>query len=112
MGFLNIIRQKSDSQKSLFSIVTALVLTFFVVALWFSFSNNSSDDQVNNDKLSSISPMQVIKEEFSKMFSVFDSNISDSASSSPIIVEIVPDLATSSGTSTKSNTEISTTSKK
>ena len=112
MGLLNIIKQRPNNQKSIFSIITALVLTFFIVALWFSFSNNFSDNEAgkNNDKLSSISPWQMIKEEFSKTFSFFGAGISNSASSSPVIVEVIPDNQTIS-TSTATSTKVSTTSK-
>ena len=71
MGILNKIRQISDSEKKIFSLISAVVLTLIIVVTWFSFTNSSaSDNKIDTqDRLSSISPVQVIKDEFSKVFS-------------------------------------------
>lgn len=122
MGLLNMIRQRPDNQKSTFSVIMALVLTFFVVALWYSFSRNSSSDQAVQDdnKLSSISPLQVIKDEFSKLGAIFSGNNINQASSS-LIVQVIPDsLGTTTSTSsinqssttTNINNDLATTSNK
>jgi hypothetical protein len=70
MGILTKIRQRPDNEKRIFSFVTAGVLTIIIFVVWLSFSNSASNTQTENpDKLSSISPLQVIKDEFSKAFS-------------------------------------------
>ena len=110
------IRQRPDNQKKFFALITALILTLIIVGFWFSFSNNSSENQIaggNQDKLSSLSPWQVIKDEFSKAFSGLNNEISDQASTSPIVTEVIPeDLSTSTGsttTDTAVNTNIAAT---
>ncbi|OHA46985.1 MAG: hypothetical protein A2541_01025 [Candidatus Taylorbacteria bacterium RIFOXYD2_FULL_36_9] len=73
MGLLTNIRQKSDGSKKLLALIIAIILTLIIVGLWFSFTaKTAADDQIVNQKpslLSSLSPWQVIKEEFSKVFS-------------------------------------------
>jgi hypothetical protein len=112
MGILNKIRQKPDNQKKIFSLVSALVLTFIIIVVWISFNKDFSASKVvekEPSKLSSISPIQMIKEEFSKAFSDFNAKVSDleidslMASSSLISEEIME--ATSTATSTASTTE-------
>ena len=99
MGILNSIRKKSDNQKKVISLFLALTATFFIVGIWYSFTNNSP---VDNDKLSSVSPWQMIKEEFSKAFSDFNSDITISENKSSIPVEIILDnLSTSTATSSE-----------
>ena len=108
MGILNKIRQKSDNQKKIFSLVSAFVFTFIIVAVWFSFNNDSSASEIveqEQSKLSSISPVQMIKEEFSKIFSDFNTQITDLdlemdsiASSSPVSEEIIEATSTASTT--------------
>lgn len=87
MGILAKIRQKSDQQKKVFSLVTALILTAVIVVVWFSFNNVSFNGQMpdGSDKLSSVSPIQMIKDEFSKAFSNFNNNVSDLEASSTTI---------------------------
>jgi len=71
MGILNKIKQKPDSQKRVISLVFSLVITIFVVGIWYSFSEKKGSTELSADeqsKLSSLSPIQVIKDEFSRMF--------------------------------------------
>jgi len=71
MKFLDQIRQKPDNQKRIIAFSSSIFLTLVIVLIWFS-SNGGSDIKVsvnNDDKLSSVSPFQTIKEEFSKIFS-------------------------------------------
>jgi hypothetical protein len=95
MGILENIKQRPDNQKKFFSLVLALVLTLFIIGFWFSFMNNSSDNKTasgGSDKLSSVSPWQVIKDEFSKAFSGFSTDLSSTTeSSSTVPVEVVND---------------------
>lgn len=95
MGILNSIRQGPDNKKKIFSFVMALIFTFFIVGLWFSFSNNSVSDKASGvqDKLSSVSPWQVIKDDFSKAFSGLNGEMFDTTeeSSTTVQVEIVSD---------------------
>lgn len=72
MSLLTKIREKPENQKRVFSFVSAGVLTALILVVWLSFSDTSANKRIENeDKLSSLSPMQVIKEEFSKAFSSF-----------------------------------------
>lgn len=76
MSILTKIRQRPDNEKKVFSLVTAGVLTLIIFIVWISFTRTSktlSTEQVaTEDKtLSSISPIQVIKEEFGKAISNF-----------------------------------------
>jgi glucan phosphoethanolaminetransferase (alkaline phosphatase superfamily) len=111
MGILNKIRQKPNDQKKIFSLVSALVLTLIIIVVWISFNKDFSASKVvekEPSKLSSISPIKMIKEEFSKAFSDFNTKMTDleinsTASSSLISEEIIE--ATSTVTSTASTTE-------
>jgi len=110
MGILTIIRQRPENQKRVFSFVAAIVLTFFIVGIWFSFSKNSDEELAGEQKetLSSISPIQMIKEEFSKAFSNLGEETSDSESSSTVQVEVIQEdlmVSTSSATTTATSTE-------
>lgn len=99
MGILTYLRQKTDKQKKIFSLVSAAVLTVIIVGSYFSLTDNLGPDQVKENepsKLSSVRPLQMIKEEFSKVFSK-----PDSLSSSSLPVEIIE--------ATTSESEISTT---
>jgi len=109
MGILNKIRQKSDNEKKIFSLISAVVLTLIIVVVWSSFAGSSADDNEidTQDKLSSISPMQVIKDEFSKVFSSLDSDIKASSSTSTIPIEIINEELASSSLAT--STEMGTT---
>ena len=111
MGILTIIRQRPKNQKKVFSFVTAIVLTFFIVGIWFSFSKNSDEKLAGEkkDTLSSISPIQMIKDEFSKAFSNLSEETSDLESSSTVQVEVIQDdllVSTSSATTTASEINI------
>ena len=69
MTILNNIKKRPDNQKKFFSLVLALVLTFFIVGFWYSFTSDSSVNKKTGEsenKLSSVSPWQIIKDEFSK----------------------------------------------
>src|SRR3990172_1406233 len=102
MGILNSIRQKPDSQKRVISLVLALILTFFIVGFWYSFTGSSSD---NKGKLSSVSPWQMIKGEFSRVFYNVD-GVSGTEGTSTVPVEVIFDnevVSTSNGTSTDEN---------
>ncbi len=76
MSILTKIRQRPDNEKKVFSLVTAGVLTLIIFITWISFTGNnktlSTEQVITEDKtLSSISPIQVIKEEFGKAISNF-----------------------------------------
>ena len=94
-----------ENNNKIFSVAMAAILTLVIVVVWFSFSKDSANDQVaveKSNKLSSLSPWQVIKEEFSKAFSGLSEEF-EAVSSSTIPIEII--VATSTD-----NTEVSTTS--
>ncbi len=102
MGILNIIRQKPDNQKKIFSLITAIILTLVIVIVWFSFSNKPFDSEtaVGESKLSSLSPLQVIKEEFSKAFANFNNQAPDimsTTSTSTVEIEIVESATSTEG---------------
>ena len=112
MGILNKIRQKPDNEKRLISFIMATVLTLVIVVFWFSFTASTAGNQISEkdqDKLSSVSPMQVIKDEFSKALSGFDTQI-HSGSSSTIPVEVIPEnLSSSTENISTSSPQASTT---
>jgi len=108
----------SDNKKKIFSLVGAAVLTLIIVGFWYSLTKDSSGNKnvvTGEDKLSSISPMQVIKDEFSKAFANFNEatgNIS-TTSTSTIPIEIIPATTTaSSSEEISTSTNQSTTSEK
>lgn len=76
----------TDNEKKIFSLITAAVLTLIIVVIWFSFGDKKSTDLVTKEevKLSSLSPMQVIKDEFSKAFAGFNDKMDDIASTTLI----------------------------
>jgi len=106
MSFLDKIREKSDHQKKIFSFVSALVLTLVIIVVWLSFSQKSGDNFAvdrQENKLSSVSPIQMIKDEFSEAYSSFNKQIEETGP-----VEIVTEnLEVSSSTAT--STDLSTT---
>ena len=108
MGILNKIRQKSDNEKKIFSLISAVVITLVIVVVWSSFTGRSaSDNEIDTqNKLSSISPIQVIKDEFSKLFSTLGSNVKASSSTTTVPIEIIKEEtgSPSLGTSTESTT--------
>lgn len=89
----------SDNSKKIFSLVTAVIGTLVIVSLWFSFTRDSSAEKVAQgeiSKLSSLSPMQVIKDEFGKVFSNFNEQMASiKASSTPLVEDIIEDTGTS-----------------
>lgn len=99
MSFLTKIREMSDNSKKIFSLVTAVIGTLVIVSLWFSFTRDSSAEKVAQgeiSKLSSLSPMQVIKDEFGKVFSNFNEQMASiKASSTPLVEDIIEDTGTS-----------------
>jgi hypothetical protein len=103
MSILLKIRQKPDNQKKIFSLISASILTLIIVVVWFSF-NDSSAEKVTlkeSEKLSSISPMKMIKEEFSNIFSNFNSQMADidiSSTSDEVLID--SPVTTSTATST------------
>lgn len=98
MSLLNYLRQKSDKQKRLFSFVFALVLTGSIFIVWVSFSPRSTDVvAVEENKLSSRSPLGVLKEEFSKAFSGFQTELE--------AVTEVNDTSTTTATTTATTTD-------
>jgi hypothetical protein len=99
MSILTRIRQWPDNRKRVFSLVSALVLTVVILILWLSAGSSQVLPPAEENKLSSISPMQVIKEEFTKAVSDFKDNTnqdSGEVSSSTIPVEVI--VATTSTT--------------
>ncbi len=87
MGILNSMRERPDNQKKIFSLITAVILTLIIVVVWFSFGENKADNDLAGAepaKLSSLSPIQVIKDEFSKAFSNFKETMPDLASTTDI----------------------------
>lgn len=99
-----------DNSKKIFSLITAVVGTLVIVSLWFSFTRDTSVDSAGvkeESKLSSLSPMQVIKDEFGKAFSNFNEQMVSIKGSSTPPVEIVA-TALDIGTSTASGTDEST----
>jgi hypothetical protein len=108
MSILTKIRQKPDNQKRIFSFVGAGILTIIIFVVWLSFSRVSIETEITDeDKLSSISPMQVIKDEFSKALSNFKDMTSSTTINSSVPVEII-ELSTSTSTSTATTTASST----
>lgn len=79
MGILSNLRQKPDNQKNFFSLVTAVILTLVIVIVWASFTKQSFSTEMSIDsgKLSSISPIQMIKDEFSKAVSGLNDNLAE-----------------------------------
>lgn len=90
----------TENQKKLFSLILAAVITLIIAGLWFSFSGSPADQASAEaqDKLSSVSPWQVIKDDFSQAFSNF--NKSTDIPSSTVPVEVINDEASSTATST------------
>ena len=96
MSILTRIRQWPDNRKRVFSLVSALVLTLVILILWLSAGSSQISPQVEESKLSSISPMQVIKDEFTKAVADFKEKTKQNTeeSSSTIPVEIVESTTT------------------
>ncbi len=73
MSVLEKIRQMPNNQKKVLSFAIATALTLLIVVTFFSTADKTTANQVEKEdsKLSSIKPMQLIKDEFSKAFSNF-----------------------------------------
>jgi hypothetical protein len=108
MGILTYIRQKTDKEKKLLSLVLAAILTLFITLACFPFIAGSDKKQsdVSNNKLSSVSPIQMIKDEFSKAFSAFGESSSTTPSIPIEIVNEVGDKQEQVGTTTSTSTPI------
>jgi hypothetical protein len=118
MSILKTVSEGPDNQKKIFALIGAIVLTGVIVFVWYSFgSNRGSDDSVaaiSESKLSSVSPWQVIKEEFSKAFSGINNSLpgltsstTSEISSSTVLIEVVTleaDASTSTVTSLSTST--------
>jgi hypothetical protein len=102
MGILTKMKQRPDSEKKLFSLVLAGVITLVIVMGYFSFSNSDPKVEDESGKLSSVSPIQMIKDEFSKAFSGFGEN-SSSTPNVPIEIIDTGGESVSTTTSTSSN---------
>ena len=90
MSVLEKIKRRPDNQKSFFSLLTAIVLTLIIVALWLSFSVKSAGKEVAEDQnsLSSISPIKMIKDEISKAISDYqEANIDKTASAIDVLLD-------------------------
>lgn len=109
MGILTKIRQRPDNQKRIFSFVSAAIVTLVIFVVWLSFGDDPIETKlVKEDTLSSLSPIQVMKEEFSKALSDFKestesmSSTTDYFGSSTVPVEVVE----STSTATSSDIEV------
>ena len=123
MGVLTKIRQMPDNKKKIFSLATAAAVTLVIAVVWFSSNTSSADTKVAGEevnKLSSVSPMQVIKDEFSKAFSSYNSmkaDLDNITASSTVPIEVINVSTTSTSTelqiaTSTASTTISTSSKK
>lgn len=108
----------SDSKKKILSLVGAALLTLIIVGFWYSLTKDPSDSKnavTGENKLSSISPIQIIKDEFSKAFANFNQVTEDigTTSTSTIPIEIISATSTaSSSEEISTSTDLSTTSEK
>lgn len=107
MGILTKIRQQPDNKKRIFSFTGAGILTVIIIVVWLSFSNSAVSNQADSsDKLSSVSPLQAIKDEFTNALSSYKQNIlkvsTTTESSSSIPIEIVDTNSTTTTNSTSS----------
>ncbi len=73
MGILTNIREMSDNKKNFFSFFGAIILTSVIIYIWFPWKTEEVNLQ-EEKKLSSVSPLHIIKEGFSN----FKNIISDS----------------------------------
>ena len=118
MSILEKVRQMPDNQKKIFSLITAAALTLVIVVVWFSAGDKTaaSLDGQEESKLSSLSPMQVIKDEFSKAFAGFDDKVAEIEGTSTAAIDqlmasssdISPDQIIQATSSTSTESVIST----
>ncbi len=118
MGIFTNIKQRPDDQKKIFSLIMAVILTFIIVTVWYSLTKEKIDSEIANkpNTLSSLSPLQVIKDEFSKVFSDIKEVVGTSTplyseatggqaeeimSTSSVSVEIINEEAISTASSTE-----------
>ena len=102
MGILTKMKQRPDSEKKLFSLVLAGVITLVIVMGYFSFSNSDPKVEDESGKLSSVSPIQMIKDEFSKAFSGFG----ESSTTPNVPIEIIDTGGESVSTTTSTSSNI------
>ena len=101
----------TENQKKIFSLATAAILTLIIVVVWSSSPASSANGQLTaekTDKLSSLSPLQVIKDEFSKAFSGFSEKAAalqgtTTQSTSTVPIEILEAHSTSTEQATTTN---------
>jgi hypothetical protein len=72
MKFLNKIKSRPSHEKNVVSLVLAGLFTFIIFSVWLGFGSNK-DIQEETNKLSSVSPIQIIKEEFGRAYTDFKS---------------------------------------
>lgn len=113
MGILAKIKSRPENEKRVFSLVSAIVLTLVIVFVWFSFGGEDEPKEVavEETKLSSISPIQVIKDEFSKAFSGFNEDVSQVLGTTTESEAVALSESTTTASTTMS-TENATTTKK
>lgn len=117
MGILAKIKSRPENEKSVFSLVSAVILTLVIVFVWISFGEEEQPKEVavKETKLSSISPIQVIKDEFSKAFSGFNDDASQVLGTTTegdvvVLSESTTTASTSASTETATNTKKTATS--
>jgi len=79
MSILTNIRKMSEGGKKIFSLIGAVVLTLLIIYIWFPWQVDDSQVE-ENKKLSSVSPLNVIKDEllsFKKIISGADEKLSE-----------------------------------
>ena len=107
MSILEKIKRRPENEKRVFSLVAAIILTLIIVFVWFSFGarDEVSEVAVKETKLSSISPIQVIKDEFSKAFSGFreDANAVLGTTTDEAADEVITEEASASSSAETSN---------
>lgn len=108
MAIFTNLKEQPDNQKKLFSLITAIILTLVIVFVWFSFTDKPADGQdviAEEDKLSSISPLQMIKDEFSKAMSNFNSAVSETETGSSTLSDNTVPIEIIDATTTATSTE-------
>lgn len=92
----------SENKKKIFSLALAAALTLVIVVIWYSFGDKKTNQVAGEEvesKLSSISPVQMIKDEFSKALSGFNASVADiDSSTTSIPIEIIESTSTASTT--------------
>ncbi len=103
--FTNIKKGRTDNQKNIISLISAFLITLVIIFIWSPFKNNKNNnfEIIEEKKLSSISPVQMIKEEFSKAFSSFkeikeEEFLIEEIPINDILIEIVQSTSTEATT--------------